>query len=224
MRDAKEIRAAIIHRHTVMRPCRKPSPARRQHHHDRVRAGLTARWPRANDAVPERKRAALSASGRRAARRRRASVVAACSTCRMTMSRPSPTSSEPPGAPPGDRAHVRAARAERRAASDPFAPILALLAVAVLLAAAGVVGTGSRTELLIAAGVAIVAAGLVSAAVLLRQDRQWRATTRSQERRGARERARRGGDGSDRHRRLRTSGSSRSTRPPKRCSSGRGWR
>ncbi len=58
-----------------------------------------------------------------------------------------------------------------------FAPILALLAAAVLLAAGGVVSTGSRTELLVAAGVAITAAGLVSAAMLLRQDRQWRETT-----------------------------------------------
>ena len=59
-----------------------------------------------------------------------------------------------------------------------FASILAPLAAAVVLAVAGVVGTGPRTELLIAAGVAVVAAGSVAAAMLLRQDRQWRATSR----------------------------------------------
>ena len=59
-----------------------------------------------------------------------------------------------------------------------FAPILALLGVAVVLAAAGVFSASARTGLLVAAGVAVVVAGLVSAAMLLRQDRQWRATSR----------------------------------------------
>ena len=59
-----------------------------------------------------------------------------------------------------------------------FAPILALLGVAVVLAAAGVFSASARTGLLAAAGVAVVLAGLVSAAMLLRQERQWRATSR----------------------------------------------
>ena len=59
-----------------------------------------------------------------------------------------------------------------------FATILALLAVAVILAVAAVASATMRTELLTAAGVAVVLAGLVSAATLLRQDRRWVATSR----------------------------------------------
>jgi PAS domain S-box-containing protein len=60
-----------------------------------------------------------------------------------------------------------------------FAPILALLGAAVVLGVAAVFSASARTELLTAGGVAVVLAGVVSAAMLLRQDRQWRATSRA---------------------------------------------
>ena len=59
-----------------------------------------------------------------------------------------------------------------------FAPILALFALGIILAVAAVVSATSRTELLVAAGIAVVAAGVVSAAMLLRQNRKWRAAGR----------------------------------------------
>lgn len=59
-----------------------------------------------------------------------------------------------------------------------FAPILALFALGIILAVAAVVSATSRTELLVAAGIAVVAAGVVSAAMLVRQDRKWRAAGR----------------------------------------------
>ena len=110
-----------------------------------------------------------------------ASVVAVCPTRRLTMSRPTltPSSNNLVRHPlTGARASAGARAAMTGRVRVLFASILALLGVAVVLAVAGVVGTGPRTALLIAAGVAVVAAGSVAAAMLLRRDRQWRATSR----------------------------------------------
>jgi PAS domain S-box-containing protein len=109
-----------------------------------------------------------------------ASVVAACSNRRLTMSRPSLTSSSTiPArrATAGAHAMARTRPSLAGRIGTFFALILALFAAAVVLAVAGAVNTGLRSELLVAAGIAVVAAGLASAAVLLRQDRQWRETT-----------------------------------------------
>ena len=59
-----------------------------------------------------------------------------------------------------------------------FALILALLAAAIVLAAAAVVGATSRTELLVAAGMAVAVACMLSVAMLWRQNRQWQAASR----------------------------------------------
>ena len=177
----------------------------------RSRSGRVHRGgdPARNDAAPER---ALAEVTRARSRRTgsaglRSSVEAARSIRLTTMPRPTST----PRASSPARHPIRRVRASARARTSMagriavlFAPILALLGVAVVLAAAGAFSASARTGLLVAAGVAVVVAGVVSAAMLLRRDRQWRATSRANAaRRSTRERARRIGDGSDHHRRRR---------------------